>query len=254
MDYEFKVTTHGRSILAACMDSHTSPRVTRVDVGSGVIAEGVNLADQHELINYVAPGAIADRHHENDRFYMTVQYANSEHPNVDTFFMGEFIVYAIDPDTGNETDMLYATLGSYIQPVPKFNAALPASIFDFPLVIVISNELEVSVEAPAGLVTHEALNQVVSRAVESAVAETKKSSMSFVIGATPPAKGPALWFCSDREWRPEQDAVVATAVLGDPAEAESAAVTGEVNDVVYPVINATVSEEGGQIVATIEES
>lgn len=48
--------------------------------------------------------------------------------------------------------------------------------------------------------------------------------------------------------------MVATAVLGDPAEAESAAVTGEVNDVVYPVINATVSEEGGQIVATIEES
>ena len=86
------------------------------------------------------------------------------------------------------------------------------------------------------------------------IAAVHKNSTNVAISATPPAKGPALWFCSDREWRPEQDAVVATAILGDPAEAESAAVTGEVNDVVYPVINATVSEEGGQIVATIEES
>lgn len=90
---------------------------------------------------------------------------------------------------------------------------------------------------------------------ESAIAAQVESRITgFVIfSALPPVKGPALWFCTDRNWRPER-ARVATALLGNPAQADSYPVQSEVNDTVYPVLNATVSQEGGNIVATIHES
>lgn len=171
MDYGYKPTTNGRKVLIACMDSGGTLQLTRVAVGKGLVAEGAELADQHELIEYVADGAVGDRRHENDRLYLTIQYSNKENVNVPTFYLSEFIVYAINPDTGEETDLLYATLGDYAQPVPAYQADMPASVFNFPLVLVLSDEINVSISAPAGLVTYAELTELV-RQVDITIPQT----------------------------------------------------------------------------------
>ena len=80
--------------------------------------------------------------HENDRLYLSVQYDNSKHPEQEAFNLAEFIIYAMHPETQTETDVAYATLGDYQQPVPAYSADLPASIFSFPMVLVVSDEIE----------------------------------------------------------------------------------------------------------------
>ena len=58
--YEYKITTHGRAVMAACMALEAPFRVTRVAFGSGKIAEDAELADTHELLEYVSEGAVAE--------------------------------------------------------------------------------------------------------------------------------------------------------------------------------------------------
>ena len=156
-EYGYKLTTNGRKVLIACADTGGSLQITRVAFGKGLIPEGDNLADQHELIDYVADGTIADRRHENDRMKMTVQYANQEHKTTPTFYIREFMVFVINPDTNEETDLLYATLGDYPQPVPPYQPDYPGAVFQFPVTLIISDEINVSIEAPSGLVTYDEL-------------------------------------------------------------------------------------------------
>lgn len=153
-EYAYKPTTHGRAVMAACMALERPLKITRVAFGSGKVEPEVNLADVHALLEYISEGTVAERRHEEDRFYLTVQYANSEHPAVKTFLLSEFMVWCQDPETGEETDLLYGTLGDYRQPVPGYNPAYPPSIFNFPLTLILSDEINVSVSAPSGLVTH----------------------------------------------------------------------------------------------------
>lgn len=164
MDYGYKPTTNGRALAAKCAALEKPLVLTRVAVGSGHIPEGTNLADVHELISYVTDGTIGERSHKDNRLYFTVQYATNEHPDVPTFNLSEFIVYAKDPETGEDVDVLYATLGAYQQPVPAFSPSLPPSVWNFPVVLVVSDELEVKIDAPAGLVTYDDLQAAVDKA------------------------------------------------------------------------------------------
>lgn len=162
MNYSYKLTTHGRAVLAACMASEAPFQITRVAFGSGLIDESINLADVHELLQAVSDGSIAERRHEDDRLYLTIQFANVQHPEVKTFLLTEFMVYVRDPETGQETDLIYGTLGDYRQPIPGYNPAFPPSVFDFPLILILSDEINVSVSAPAGLVTHRELLELLN--------------------------------------------------------------------------------------------
>lgn len=164
MEIAFKPTTHGRAILSACM-SHTLPlQLTRVAFGSGRVSENRNLADMHELIQYVADGTIGDRRHEDDRLYLTVQYANdAAHASVSTFMLSEFIIYARNPETGEDQDFIYATLGDYSQSIPAYRAGFPPGTWSLPLVIIVSDDIQVSISAPAGLVTHDELLRLLDR-------------------------------------------------------------------------------------------
>lgn len=178
MNYEYKMTTNGRAALAACMALEQPPRITRVAFGSGKITEDAELADVHELLEYVSDGAVSQRSHEGDRFLLTIQYANVAHKDVTkVFFLSEFIVYIQDPETGKDTDLIYGTLGDYRQPVPPYHPAYPPSVFNLPLTVVISSELEVQVSATAGLVTYEELADI-----------TQKLAIRY-IGLTIPAAG-----------------------------------------------------------------
>lgn len=157
--YEYKITTHGRAAMAACMDLEKPLRITNIAFGSGKVEPGTELADVHELLCYVSPGAVANRRHEDDRLFLTLQYANVEHPEVTrAFLLSEFMVYVEDPDTGKNTDFLYGTLGDYRQPVPPANPAYPPSVFNLPLVVVLSSDINVSMQANAGLVTYDELS------------------------------------------------------------------------------------------------
>ena len=157
MNYAYKLTTHGRAMLAACMALEKPLKIVRVAFGSGKVEEDVDLADVHELLSYISDGAVADRQHKDDRLTLTIQYANIQHQDIKMFLLSEFIVYTENPETGEETDLLYGNLGDYRQPVPAYNQAYPPSVFSFPLEIIISDEINVSVSAPSGIVTHDEL-------------------------------------------------------------------------------------------------
>jgi len=154
LDYGYKLTTHGRRVLAACLDLGAPLRLTRAAVGGGLIDRDEDLAKAHALIHYAAEASIADRRHEEDRLFLTVRYSNQDHPEAETFTLSEFMVWAEDPETGRETDFLYATLGDFRQPVPAYSEAFPASVWSFPLVLVVSSDLQVSITASPGLVTY----------------------------------------------------------------------------------------------------
>ena len=157
MNYAFKITTNGRRVLAACIDTGKALELTRVAVGKGRISESADLADQHELISYVTDASIGNRRHSQDRLYLEFAYSNVSHPEIPTFYLSEFIAYAKDPDTGAETDLLYATLGDYTQAVPQYAPDYPPVSYVFPLTLVFSDEASVYIGAPAGLVTYDEL-------------------------------------------------------------------------------------------------
>ena len=167
MEYGFKVTTNGRELLSTCAATGEGLALSRVAMGSGTVPEGVDLADVHELYHYVTDGAISQRSHENDRLYLSVQYANSMNTGLPTYTIAEFMVYAIHPQTGEETDVIYGTLGSYTQPVPAYDPSVPVSVFTFPMVLIISDDIEVTVTAQAGLVTYDDLQEAVAEATGS---------------------------------------------------------------------------------------
>ena len=163
MDYGYKITTHGRQLLAACLDIGRPLRLTRAAVGSGLIDGAEDLARTHALIHYVSEASIADRRHEEDRLFLTVRYSSQEHPETGAFTLSEFMVWAEDPETGQETDFLYATLGDFCQAVPGYSERFPAGVWSYPLVLVISGELQVSITASPGLATSIDIQDAVER-------------------------------------------------------------------------------------------
>lgn len=174
MDYAYKTTTHGLGVMAACMDLEKPLKITRIAFGDGKADEDTNLADVHELVSFVSDGAVTKRQHEANRLMLTIEYVNGRHPGVKTFLLSEFMIYVENPEAedGSEIDFLYGSLGDYRQPVPAYNPAYPPSVFTFPLTVVISNDVEVSVSAPAGLVTYRELTELVDALGTKALAFT----------------------------------------------------------------------------------
>ena len=159
-EFQFAVTTTGRAVIAACMAREKPLRITRVAFGSGELPDGIALADVHKLYRYVADGTIADRRHEGEYVSLTAQYDNSEHPGIPTFYLSEYLIYAQDPATGQNVDLIYASLGDYKQAVPAWTQGQPDSVFTYPMTVVLSSELSVSITAPGGLVTYDELIQL----------------------------------------------------------------------------------------------
>jgi len=157
MEYCFKQTTHGIALTAACLTCGVGLELTRVSFGSGLVSDGTNLADVHALVNEVADGRIGELWHKDNWLYFSVQYTNADHPKIATFPLSEFMVYARNPDTGQETDFLYATLGDYRQPVPQYTPTLPPGIWTFSVEMVLSNDVQIINSAPVGLVTDDRL-------------------------------------------------------------------------------------------------
>lgn len=163
MDSGFKVTTRGRALQVALWAAKKPLDLTRVAVGDGEVEETVNLASVHELIHYVAEGTIGDRYAVDEELHFTVQYSSDATPGLGAFMLREFLVYAKDPETGQDVDFLYAALGDEANSVPAWSATRPPSLRQYPLVLHLDDALEVNCSAPAGLVTHDDLKEAASR-------------------------------------------------------------------------------------------
>lgn len=161
MDYAFKITTEGMELLAACAAAEKPLKLTRVTFGSGKVPEGTKLADQTHLITPVADGTIIQRSHQDSRLNLTVRYNNKDHPEQATFPIGEFMVYAQHPTDEAEKSLIYATLGDYAQPVPQYTEAYPPSTFSYPMVVIVSDEIEVTVESAPGSVNFDDLQMAI---------------------------------------------------------------------------------------------
>lgn len=172
MNYSFKVTTAGRELLATLLATGQVLELTRVAVGCGRVAEDANLADMTDLIQYVAEGTLTQRRHEDNILYLTVQYASNSTPGLAAFYLSEFIVQARHPDTGENVTFLYATLGDYIQHVNAYSEELPPDIRNYPMMIAITDEIEVSITAPAGLITYDELEQACENLRNTLVSRT----------------------------------------------------------------------------------
>lgn len=263
---------------------------TRAAVGKGTIPEGESPKTMTEPADYVMDAQIAAVTNPVDgECQVTVQINSNEVKH--GFFCTCILLYAEDPDEG-EVSFTYLVLEDgpeWIRPassavgklatfdliaavgdVDKVTASIdPDSIMSYEAVQqlikdhnedpdahkdLISDQVKEQVaeqvkemEKSGDLVTPESVEKVVDKKTSAAISEI------IIFSALPPEKGPALWFCTDKNWRPETEPV-ATAILGDPAEAEKADAIAEVNDTEYPILNATVAEEGGGVVATIRHS
>ena len=161
MEYGYKITTNGQAAILAALDLGKPLRITRAAVGSGAVEEGADLADVHALKAYAAEAAIVGRRHEGNQLFMTVQYSNRDCQRA--FTIGEFMVYAEDPETGRETDFLYAALGDYRQPVPPYIRSVPPGVWAFPLVVAVSGQLHLEIAASPGLITTYDLQDAIDR-------------------------------------------------------------------------------------------
>ena len=173
-------------MIAKCMADEVPLVLSKVTVGSGTVAEGTDLSTVHALLNYVADGAIANRSHDDDLLSVVAQYSNADNPSIPAFYLAEFMIYAEDPDTEEDVDFLYATLGDYKQPVPAYVSGVPGSVFNLPLTLAISDDLTVEISASPGIVTYDQLQAAVETEVASALAGKvdldENSSVPFALG------------------------------------------------------------------------
>lgn len=239
MDYGYKPTTNGSALIAKCLALGEVLEFTRVAFGSGCVEEGDNLATMHELISYVADGTFGKRSHKNGRLELCVQYENINNPNVPTFYINEFIVYAKDPETGEEVDILYATLGDFKQPIPAYDASQPPSVWRGFVVLVVSEDVNVVVSGTPGLVGHDELEEILGRA-EQAVEDARKAIEEAKAAGFPPevevydtADGGYRIYVTDKNGRRDffvpkgKDANVLIAIAGKTSSNQIAAAVKE---------------------------
>lgn len=184
MNYGYKVTTGGRELLAALLATGKELEITRVAVGSGKVTEETNLADMTDLVEYVAEGMIAQRRHVENVLYLTVQYASNHTPGLPAFYLAEFAVWARHPVTGADVLTVYATLGDYIQPVMAYAEDREPDVRQYPLALVLSDEINVTISCPAGLVTYEDLQAAVETACRDMVDSLASGGIKKTIEAT----------------------------------------------------------------------
>ena len=51
--------------------------------------------------------------------------------------------FARNPETGEDQDFIYATLGDYSQSIPAYRAGFPPGTWSLPLVIIVSDDIQV---------------------------------------------------------------------------------------------------------------
>lgn len=142
-NYGFAVTVAGRALLASLLAGERLT-ITRVMVGDGNLGD----ASPFQLKDLIAPVAQATSTtpvHKDDTVSFTVEYRSDLNGGLERdFWLSEFGVFALDKD-GNEILLYYATLGDYPQAVRRMNGSGQVDIRRFPVTLVVSDEVEVTI-------------------------------------------------------------------------------------------------------------
>ena len=177
MQYGFKVTTRGREIIASCAALEKPLVITKVSFGNGDPGEE-DFAERKILASYVCDGEIGARWKDENKFYCSVQYDNSKHPELDAFELTEFMVYATDPETEEETPLAYGCLGDFSERTTKYVEGMAPVTQTFRITMVMSNEVNVEVTASSGAPTEEDIAEVreVAERASKATADAKEAT------------------------------------------------------------------------------
>lgn len=145
--YGFIIPATGWTLLSKLLAGATLT-FSRVMVGSGQPAEGVEPSTLTDLVDPVAPATSTVPYINVNTCSFIVEYRSDLNGGLQQgFYLREFGVFAIDPDVG-EVLLYYGCLGDYPQYVaPNVNGAI--DIRRFPVSIVLTDNVSVQINYPA---------------------------------------------------------------------------------------------------------
>jgi hypothetical protein len=145
----FTITAAGMALLAKLLAGEQLV-ITRVMVGSGVLAAGQDPALLTDLVEPVTAASTTLPAVANLVASFMVEYRNDMNGGLENgFWIDEFGLFADDPDDG-EILLYYATLGEFPEHVPPYNGDI--CIRRYPVEIALVNDVSVTIAYPAGTV------------------------------------------------------------------------------------------------------
>lgn len=179
MKYGFIITANGWSVLSRVVAGDKILKLAGVVFGKGRCEDNENPATFTQLKEPVADGSTSNVFIENTYnddgsvSQVTISFiaeynSSSIATNVtgipastiaEDFFINEFGVYAVDPDTGENVLIYYATLGDTPHPVTSFSKGA-IDIRRYPVSIALSENMSVQlIYPPLAFVTTEEMNR-----------------------------------------------------------------------------------------------
>lgn len=143
------VTTKGRAYMEKCIARGLIFKITRAEIGTGMLTPDIHLEESNGLIAFKAYGILRSAAYKDEKITFGVQFVNT---GIETFFkVTEIALYANDPDVG-EIKVFHTYYGTYGE------AILPESenlvIRNFDLRYDLSKGLEVTTQiSPEGIIT-----------------------------------------------------------------------------------------------------
>lgn len=179
MKYGFIITANGWSVLSRVMSGDKILKLAGVVFGKGRCEDNENPATFTQLKEPVADGSTSNVFVENSYnedgsvsqatiSFIAEYNSSSTATNVtgvpassiyDDFFINEFGVYAVDPDSGENVMIYYASLGDTPHPVTSFSKGA-IDIRRYPVSIALSENMSVQlIYPPLAFVTAEEMKR-----------------------------------------------------------------------------------------------
>lgn len=140
--YGCAITDEGRNLIAKVLVSDYI-HISRIMVGQGVCPDDQDFSSVTDLFDPVAQATSNTPIIKDGILKMKIEYRSDLNGGLDYgFWLSEFGIFALDPDTGDEILFLYASLGDAPQYV-KSGATPGIDVRRFPVSIVIGKDVGV---------------------------------------------------------------------------------------------------------------
>ncbi len=154
MEHVFVVPNAGWALLAKLLAGERLV-ITRVMVGSGRLTDEMDPAEMTDLLQPIAQATSSVPITDGNVCKFIVEYRNDLNGGLETgFWIGEYGVYAMDPDVG-EILLYYVSLREAPQPALPYTQG-NLDVHRFPVAIVLTDAVDVILNyPPAVFVTYE---------------------------------------------------------------------------------------------------